>query len=329
LDRRTPHDVDDLSVPIGLLAGILAGALWGLTFIAPLVAAPYSTFDLTVGRYLAYGLVSVAVLAPGRFQSLRSLSPRDWLRLVALGFTGNVGYYLAVSAAVPRAGTAVVALIIGCVPVVMSVLGNRGERRLPPRKLAPSLVLIAAGLLTVNGAAFAQAKTVGAVGAFATGVVLTLAALSLWTWYGLTNARILAERKTLSPAVWTALTGIGTLIALIPVLLIGWLAGWSMLPTLGLAGPGALRLVAWSLVLAVLCSWAATWAWSIAAQRLPVSLAGQLIVVETIFALLYGALYRGQSPGWAEVLGGALLIAGVVVALRTFHQARSQRAIAG
>jgi drug/metabolite transporter (DMT)-like permease len=236
-----------------------------------------------------------------------------------------VGYYLAVSAAVPRAGPAVVALIIGCLPVVISILGNRGNRRIPMGKLLPSLLLIAAGLLIVNGAAFANAKALGAIGPFAIGVVLTLAALVLWAWYGLTNAQALAERAAMSPVTWTALTGVGTLVVLIPVLLLGWFAGWSMLPSLGLKGPGALHLIAWSLALALLSSWVATWAWSIAARRLPVSLAGQLIVSETIFALLYGAAYQGKPPGWAVVFGGVLLVAGVIVALRTFQQNRSER----
>jgi len=146
---------------IGVAAGILAGALWGLTFVAPLVTAPYSPFDLTVGRYLAFGLASLAVLAPGGFPVLRALPRRDWLLVGLLGFAGNVGYYLAMSLAVPRAGTAVVALVIGCLPVVMAVLGNKGPQRVPLRRLVPSLLLIAAGLLAVNGAAFANAKAVG------------------------------------------------------------------------------------------------------------------------------------------------------------------------
>lgn len=305
---------------IGVLAGLLAGALWGLTFVAPLVAAPYSPFDLTVGRYLTFGLASLAVLAPGGFPTLRDLNRRDWLLLGLLGFTGNVGYYLAMSLAVPRAGTAVVALIIGCLPVVMGVLGNRGIRRVPPRKLAPSLLLIAGGLLVVSGAAFVDAKAVGALAPFFLGVVLTFAALALWAWYGLRDAGALAERPALSPIAWTALTGVGTLLALLPLLPVGLVAGWSAVPTLGLAGPDALRLLAWGLILGLLSSWAATWTWSIAARHLPVSLAGQLIVSETIFASVYGATYEARLPGWTEALEGGLLIAGVVVALRTFDQ---------
>ena len=253
---------------------------------------------------------------------LRALPRRDWLLVGLLGFAGNVGYYLAMSLAVPRAGTAVVALVIGCLPVVMAVLGNKGPQRVPLRRLVPSLLLIAAGLLAVNGAAFADAKAVGALAPFFLGLVLTLAALALWAWYGLRNASAITERPAISPITWTALTGVGTLVALLPVLLIGLAAGWSAVPSLGLAGSGALRLLAWSLILGLMSSWAATWAWSVAARQLPVSLAGQLIVSETVLALIYGAAYQQRLPGWAEALGGALLVAGVVVALRTFMRNR-------
>ena len=167
---------------------------------------------------------------------------------------------------------------------------------------------------------FADAKALGTLGQFMAGVVLTLAAMALWAWYGLKNAGVLAERRDVSLVTWAALTGVGTLLALTPVLMFGLSAGWSMVPALGLTGPDALRLGAWSLVLGLLSSWVATWAWSIAARRLPVSLAAQLIVSETVFALMYGAAYRGSLPSWAEALGGALLLAGVVVALRTFQR---------
>jgi len=36
---------------IGILAGLATCALWGLTFIAPRVVDPFSTWDLTVARY--------------------------------------------------------------------------------------------------------------------------------------------------------------------------------------------------------------------------------------------------------------------------------------
>ena len=49
----------------GILAGLAAGALWGLVFVAPRMAAGYSSVDLTAGRFLAYGVVAAAVMLMG------------------------------------------------------------------------------------------------------------------------------------------------------------------------------------------------------------------------------------------------------------------------
>jgi len=53
---------------------------------------------------------------------------------------------------------------------------------------------------------------------------------------------------------------------------------------------------------------------------LPTSLVGQLIVFETLSALSYAYLWRGSFPGGATLSGAALLVAGVVLGVRSFHQ---------
>ena len=47
----------------GILAGLLAGALWGLVFVAPRMVSGFAGIDLTAGRFVVYGVVSGAVLA--------------------------------------------------------------------------------------------------------------------------------------------------------------------------------------------------------------------------------------------------------------------------
>ncbi|MCZ3100093.1 hypothetical protein NYZ00_19415, partial [Acinetobacter baumannii] len=42
---------------IGVLCGLLAGAFWGMVFIAPKLLPVFSPWELAIGRYLAYGLV--------------------------------------------------------------------------------------------------------------------------------------------------------------------------------------------------------------------------------------------------------------------------------
>ena len=53
---------------------------------------------------------------------------------------------------------------------------------------------------------------------------------------------------------------------------------------------------------------------------MPTSLVGQLIVFETLSALLYGYLWRGTFPGTASLAGVAMLIAGVVLGVRAFQR---------
>jgi drug/metabolite transporter (DMT)-like permease len=314
---------------IGILAGLAAGALWGLTFIAPHIVAPYTPFDLTVARFGVFGLTSLVVLALMGRHWVLDLNRRDWQLLVALGFSGNAGYYLAMALAVPKAGTAIVALVIGALPVLMPLLGVRGKANAAEtiRALKSPLAAIALGLLIVNGEAVMSSPSPSSRADLLVGVALALVALVLWTWYGLRNSSALAEYPDMDPAVWAALTGLGTVVAMVPLLVVGPLLGLSNVPKIGLTAADFGRLLLWGAILGVLASWGATWAWSICSQRLPVALAGQLIVSETLFALIYGFIYERRWPTLVEAAGSALLIAGVVAGIRAFNRQQSHHEI--
>ena len=68
----------------------------------------------------------------------------------------------------------------------------------------------------------------------------------------------------------------------------------------------------------VVGSWVATWCWSIASRRLPLSLSAQLIVAETVFGLLYGFVYEYRRPALAEWIGILLQLVGAGVAVAVF-----------
>ena len=70
------------------------------------------------------------------------------------------------------------------------------------------------------------------------------------------------------------------------------------------------------LAIGLFSSWGGTLCWNEASQRLPTTLAGQLIVFETLAALAYGYAWRGGAPAPLALAGIALLLAGVVMALR-------------
>jgi drug/metabolite transporter (DMT)-like permease len=81
-------------------------------------------------------------------------------------------------------------------------------------------------------------------------------------------------------------------------------------------GPRPWHFIGLMLALGLFASWAGTLCWNEASQRLPTTLVGQLIVFETLAALVYGYTLRGEPPSALAVLGIALLVAGVVWALR-------------
>jgi drug/metabolite transporter (DMT)-like permease len=105
------------------------------------------------------------------------------------------------------------------------------------------------------------------------------------------------------------MAGVGAAQALWPGLLMPAGFAWPL-------GPQPLHYVGLMLAIGLCSSWLGTLCWNEASQRLPTSLSGQLIVFETLAALAYAFAWRQQLPPAATLAGIALLVAGVVSALR-------------
>jgi drug/metabolite transporter (DMT)-like permease len=85
-------------------------------------------------------------------------------------------------------------------------------------------------------------------------------------------------------------------------------------------GPRPEFFIALMVTIALLSSWVGTLCWNEASQRLPTSVAGQLIVFETLAALSYAFILRGEWPAPLTLAGIALLIVGVLWAVRVKPQ---------
>ena len=85
-------------------------------------------------------------------------------------------------------------------------------------------------------------------------------------------------------------------------------------------GPRPWFFVGLMLTIGLLASWLGTLCWNEASQRLPTTLAGPLIVFETLPALAYAFVLRGRAPAPLTLLGIGLLVAGVAWALRAKPQ---------
>lgn len=308
---------------LGVAFALLAGLVWGLVFVAPLLLPQYSAALLTSGRYLAFGLIALPLGWLDRVR-LRQFTASDWLEALKLSAIGNVLYYLCLAAAIQRAGGPLPTMVIGTLPVVIAISSNLrdGARdgRLPWRKLVPSLALIAAGIACVNQVELQHLRAARDfdLGRYGSGLLLAVGAVVCWTWYPMRNADWLRAHADRSPRTWATAQGLMTL----PLALLGYgaLWVWSVYgghPELSMPfGPTPERYLTLMLAIGLLASWVGTLCWNEASQRLPTALVGQLIVFETLSALGYALVLRGAWPDGLTLAGIGLLVAGVLSALR-------------
>jgi drug/metabolite transporter (DMT)-like permease len=305
-------------MPTGILMGLAAGALWGLTFVAPRAVQPYSEIDLAILRYGVFGLTSLALMAVHpRFRPGR-LTPARMLLALWLGLSGFVVYYLCVAFSVSLAGPAIAPLVIGALPVLLALYGNWTEKAVSWSAIVLPLALIAAGLLVVNASAFGAAATPAGQRRVLLGLAVAVLGLAVWFLYAITNARAMRGANAPDALAWTGLQGLGALAGTLPLALLAPWMGWSRVPELGLAGADGARFLMWGLMTGVIASWVAQYCWTVASHRLPLALSAQLIVAETLFALIYGFAFEARWPHVAEWAGAALLVAGVYLGVRAF-----------
>jgi drug/metabolite transporter (DMT)-like permease len=310
----------------GTLFALAAGLMWGLVFVGPLLLPEYPATLQSFGRYLAFGLIALPLAWFDR-AALRQLSRADWREALRLALVGNIVYYLFLASAIQRTGGPLPTMIIGTLPVVIAITANlrstrrgmRVEARLPWARLAPSLLLIAAGIVLVNHVELEalRADPQADLGRYLFGAALAVGAVVCWTWYPIRNAEWLRAHPERSPRGWATAQGLATL----PLALTGYALTWIVFALSGERfampfGPRALDFVVLMFAIGLFASWLGTLCWNEASQRLPPSLAGQLIVFETLAALAYAFLLRGQMPHPQTLAGIAMLIAGVVWAAR-------------
>lgn len=101
----------------GVLYALLAGLMWGLIFVGPLIVPEYPAVLQSMGRYLALGLIALPLAWLGRGR-LRQLTYKDWVTALALTLMGNLIYYVCLASAIQRTGAPVSTMIIGTLPVV-------------------------------------------------------------------------------------------------------------------------------------------------------------------------------------------------------------------
>ncbi len=294
----------------GVLAGLVAGALWGVVFVAPRMVPGFSSVDLTAGRFLAYGAVAATVMLMG-LRTRRRPTMAQALAAMALSMLGFTGYYLLLVLAIRDAGTEVPTLIIGTIPLWVMLLGKPQHLRWVA--LVPGLALTAAGLALMMGAPHGDTAA-AAPEHYWRGIALAVVSMACWTAFAILNSAWLKRHPEVNATDWANWLGVATGAGA----LLLWLVAGSPMAELAVT-PGLAGFVLLCVATGLGSAWLATILWNVASQRLSASLCGQLIVSETLFALLYSFAWDGRWPTPAQWAACVLFTFGILASIKA-HQ---------
>ena len=291
---------------------IAVNCIWGLAFVIPQYLAEVNPALVALGRYFIYGILSAGIL----FAAARTVdfARIPWMRAFAYAFIGHVGYYVILAWALSMGGVLVVAPIMATLPVSVAVVGNALNKELAFRRLIFPLLFILVGITCLR---IFQNNALSIHGAPARnmiyGALLALGALSMWTMYAVLNAAYLKHTK-ISSVVWAQAMGLccllqaGIAVSLWfflheqPALLFQWTRSHELM----------LKFLAGILVLGIVVSWLSTQVWNRVSRRLPIAVAGQLLVVQSLAAIAYGSWLDRQVPHLVESICVVVVVIGVV-----------------
>lgn len=289
---------------------LFASVLWGLNL--PLSAALLQHFDpfwVSVLRYLVAtlllgGMVLVS-LGPAQLRCPIPLWRVAVLSLCVAGFLVlyNLGLF--------RTHPMTVAAISAGSPVYVAVVsrlmtGARLERGFWG---ATVLTLVGAGIAIVGrnkALAAAGGPALGSTIQPQGGELLVVLGICSWTAYSILAQRWFAPatpqlRRTWLTTVWA-----------LPWLLLFWALAWAT----GLVGPPNLSPaplpVLQLLIAAVFCTALATVAWNTGVNRLGIQTGGMWQNTVPVFAVLISLLFFGVEPLAEQLIGGAVVLAGVL-----------------
>jgi drug/metabolite transporter (DMT)-like permease len=240
---------------------------------------------------LRYALAAVllAAVAAGR-RGLPRISMVEALQLAALAATGLVAFNLLVLGALEEAEPAAVGVVVGCVPVVLALMGPLLSRRAPVGRVVAAAVVVTVGAAVVQGVGDTTLA----------GFLLSLGALAGEALFSLLAVSLLPRLGPLVLSAYVcamAAAGLGAAAAL--------LDGGQALPSPSAEEGAAIA------YLAVAVTAIAFVAWYSGVERLGVERAGLFAGLIPVSTLLCAAAIGTGSLGLVEAIGVLIVGAGV------------------
>ena len=293
----------------------------GALFAKPIYSAGVDWMTLLAWRFLFAAVLSWGWLLiwPAHRRALRLLSRRRIAILVLLGlfYLGNTGTYFA---ALETVSASLAALIVYLYPALVAVMSIRFARRLQGRRPWVALALATLGVaLAVGGIDPQQAPPI-------LGLALTIATPVIYAVWIILAARLSGERSDMErngavPPYDSEVVAEPQGIEPAPaaaVMITATAIGWSIaaLATGRPVGPSQIPAEAWLPLLGVgiISTALALQTFYAGAKRIGAAQASLVSTVEPVYTIVFASILFGEQLTPIQLLGGALVIIGVVIA---------------
>jgi drug/metabolite transporter (DMT)-like permease len=303
----------------GIAFALGACFIWGLIFVVPQFMTGFSSIEIVLGRYAFYGMISAAIFIKA-FAGRGCRYPRSiWLKALHFSLISTLVYYIFLVLALRYASPAVCALILGVTPISIAFYGNFRHREIPFKSLVLPSLFILIGLVLVN-IPYLEAGPVTAQ--YLLGLFFSVCSLIAWSWYVVANAQFLKEHRHVHSSDWSTLMGVSTLVwvILFTSILLIFFQEEIHLSQYAVYSDDLKRFLIGSAILGLLCSWVGSYLWNKASLHLPVPLAGQLTIFETIFGVVFVYLVNQHVPSAMEWGGMIILLAAIAYGTHHFTQ---------
>ncbi|MGC2298442.1 MAG: EamA family transporter [Acidobacteriaceae bacterium] len=290
---------------IGRTAGYVACALAGCCWATGFFFGKIAFSRLGVGHYVLYRFIFACIgLLP--VVEVPRFSAREWRLLIIGAFLGVPVQFIVQFQGLKLTTVSHAALMVGTMPVILAVGATIFSHERLDLKGWLALLASTTGIALIVFSASHGAIGGGNIG----GDLLVVASLIIALGWVLINQRLMAQGCAPSAvSSWTLLTGSAMLFpwvllrdGLPPVRGLGWHV-WFAVAASGL-----------------LCTAAATLLWNWGIHRVPASRAGAFLNIEPALGSILGVTVLGERLGPGAYVGGALIIAAVIVLTTTGHR---------
>lgn len=304
---------------LGVFYLLIACFCWSGVFVIPKFISGFTALEISLGRFICFGAISVLVLLVRRRELLQKIWWPIWKKAFWLGFISTIGCYTATVWCIQYAGPKIATLLFGMVPIIVAICGNYRKKEYSFHVLTIPCSLMTLGIFLSNLEAFSlegESVPLYLIGFFA-GIV----GIGTWIFYVISSFEFMEKTPQIQSFDWVILIGSAAFcFSVLFGALIFTFQGWDKY---ALADLGSF--ITGSLILGGISSWLALYCWTQGNLRLPISLVGQLAIFEVIFAMGILFVVEDRLPTLFEAIGTGAMVIGVFQALKSID--RNKKAI--